>query len=98
MKEEKEISIEEKTITDHSILVEYYEENDWKQIAVPLKELEDFLVENNLLDWHEVVLKNNEHTEDRDGTWEFSTFIKEKLDDEILVKFVIWYSKKMKSA
>lgn len=94
----KEISIEGKTITDRSIHVEYYEENDWKQIAAPLKELEDFLIEKKLLDWHQVVLKNNEHTEDRDGTWEFSTFIKEKLNDEILEKFVIWYSKKMKSA
>lgn len=83
-----EISIEGKFITPHTIHIEFFEENREESITRPLKVLEDWLTENNYLDWHQIVMQNNEHVADRDGTWEFSTFVAEKLNDEILEKFV----------
>lgn len=84
----KEISIEEKVITHHTIHIEFIHHNDEKSITRPLKVLEDWLVENKLLDWHSVVMVKNEHVADVDGEWEFGDYIAEKLTDEILEKFV----------
>lgn len=93
----KEISIEDHHVIDTGIDVQFYHGNDWKSIHAPLKEFEDWIVEKGLLNWNEVVMKNGEHIDDREGTWEFSDFIREKLDDAILEKFVVSHMEKMKS-
>lgn len=97
MKEQKEISIEDYSVGIDTVYIAYYEHNDFKELRVPTNHLESYVTDNGLLDWVDIVMKNNELVDQHEGVWEFSEYIKDRLDLHTIKKFLISELQKMKS-
>lgn len=96
-KEPKEISIEDYRVTNDSVEIEFIHHNDFKELKLPISHLEDYVKENDLLEWRNMVLKDGEYVDDIEGKYEFAEWVKERLNSHIIKLFLISELEKMKS-
>lgn len=97
MKEQKEISIEDYSVGDDTVYVAYYEHNDFKELRVPIHHLEQYVTDNGLLEWVDIVMRKNEAVDEKEGIYEFSEYVRDRLDAHTIKKFLISEMQKMKS-
>lgn len=83
------IEVEDWNITLGRFYVRYFHDDHPSYMNVDLGYLELFVLKQKLLGWWNMVFKNNEYVDDREGTWYFGDWIKERLNSEIVRDFIV---------
>lgn len=84
-----EIVIENFEINSAMLIVDYFLNGKYFAENFPLNDFENFCVVNNILDWGETVMRNNEHVADLEGTWDFHDWCNEKLSEKEIRQYLI---------
>lgn len=73
------IEIEDYNLDAAFLTCDFFVDGIYHAEQYPLEDFEAFVIANDLLDWSQMVFKNNEYVDDLEGRYEFNEWCGERL-------------------